>query len=150
MVAITNQTLLGGLALLIIGGGLGYYLWYMPAQTPTHVNVGGTIIEVETLTTPAQLQKGLSGRASLPLGSGMLFVFDHDDLWGIWMKDMRFSIDIIWADKDGTVVHVEKEVSPETYPRVFLPPAFSRYVLEVPAGFADDEGIAISDAFVVQ
>ena len=72
----------------------------------------------------------------------MLFIFESDERWGIWMRDMLFPIDIIWADAGGAIVTIAKNIAPETYPHVFEPVAPARYALEVPAGFAARHGIA--------
>lgn len=89
---------------------------------------------IEIADTPELRALGLSGRDALPGGEGVLFVFDHPDLWGFWMKDMKFSIDIVWMDENFSIVHVERAVSPLTYPKIFYPTAKARYVLEVNAG----------------
>lgn len=109
---------------------------------PTVIEVGGVRVTVEVADTDALRVQGLSGRTALPEGSGMLFVFERDDAWGIWMKDMRFAIDILWADKDGVVTTIIASISPDTYPQVFSPALPARYVLELPAGFAAKHGIA--------
>jgi len=64
----------------------------------------------------------------------MLFVFENPGIHGIWMKDMKFPIDIIWLDKDMSVISKELNVSPDTYPQVFYPSREAYYVLEVKAG----------------
>jgi uncharacterized protein len=71
----------------------------------------------------------------------MLFVFDTDDYHGIWMKDMNYSIDIIWLDSGKTVVYMAEDVSPDTYPEVFRPDVPARYVVELSAGAAHRHGI---------
>lgn len=106
------------------------------------VTIGTTTVAVEMALDDTSRQRGLSGRASLAEGHGMLFVFEEEGDWGIWMKDMNFPIDIIWATKDGTIVTIEKNVEPNTYPKSFYPAQPALYVLEVPAGFADKYGIA--------
>jgi len=105
------------------------------------MRVGGVQLTVDIAATPAERQQGLSGRDSLGAGRGMLFVFDDSGPWGFWMKDMRFSIDIIWVDADGRVVTVAPSVSPQSYPSVYTPTSPARYVLEVPAGFAKQNTI---------
>lgn len=124
----------------------------------TQIHVGQTEILVEVADTPAARERGLSGRASIEgtslrqgsgASKGMLFIFDSDDSWGIWMKDMRFPIDIIWADAQGTVLTVLPEVSPDTYPQTFYPAQPARYVLEVPAGFAEAHNIAKGSLLVL-
>ena len=86
--------------------------------------------------TDAERELGLGGRDSLSPETGMLFVFDHAEKYGFWMKDMKFAIDIVWLDENLRVVHVENSLLPETYPKIFSPGENSRFVLEVAAGIA--------------
>lgn len=104
-----------------------------------------TSIRTEIVDTPAKRILGLSGRESLPEGTGMLFVFEKPDLHGFWMKDMNFSIDIIWFNEYSEVVHIVENASPKSYPETFMPPTPSMYVLEVPAGFASEHNIKLGD-----
>lgn len=82
---------------------------------------------------PQEWRQGLSGVSNLPDQTGLLFIFDESDFFGIWMKDMLIAIDIIWLDADGVVVHIEENITPDTYPTTYSPPTPARYVLEVPA-----------------
>ena len=116
----------------------------------TQLTIGTTTLQVEMATTEDQEQQGLSGRSGLPVGGGMLFVFDPPRIPGFWMKDMLFPLDIIFINGEGRVVTVHKNVAPETYPAVFRPSAPAHYVLEVPAGFADAHTIAEGAKVVVQ
>jgi len=116
----------------------------------TTISIGTTNLEVELASTEAEREKGLSGRTSLSNGKGMLFVFDTEYAWGIWMKDMLFPIDIVWADTNGFIVTIERDVSPVTYPKSFHPNVPAAYVLEVPAGFTKAHGIAVGQKIVVQ
>jgi len=105
------------------------------------VYLGDVPIRVELAETPQDKQRGLSGRDSLLEGEGMLFVYQTEGLYGFWMPDMRFSIDIVWIDRDMRVVHVAPEVPPESYPATFKPDTPALFVLEVPAGFMDRHGL---------
>ena len=100
-----------------------------------------TTVIVDVADTEQARQKGLSGNPGLVPGRGMLFIFDKDDAWGMWMKDMHFSIDILWIDAGGQVVSIQRNVAPESYPTVFRPSSSARYVLEVPAGFSTANNI---------
>lgn len=75
----------------------------------------------------------------------MLFVYQDDVKPTFWMKGMRFPIDIIWLDKNLTIVGFEKDVIPSTFPETFSPPETIRYVLEVNAGFVDKHQLKIGD-----
>lgn len=107
--------------------------------------VGGKTFNIDVADTTYTLSKGLSGRAALGKNEGMVFVFDKLDKYGIWMKDMLFSIDIIWMDENFKIVHIEKSVGPETYPTIFSPDRLSMYVLEIAAGQVDLLGIKVGD-----
>lgn len=96
--------------------------------------LNGQKINLEIARTPTEMARGLSGRASLPADSGMLFVYQEDVMPAFWMKEMRFNLDIIWLDKNWQIVGLEKNISPQTYPQTFSPPKPIRYVLEVNAG----------------
>lgn len=123
------------------------------APAPPAVSIGGgAAVPVELALTGAQRSRGLSGRESLPAGSGMLFVFDQPNKSGFWMPEMRFSLDIIWIGADCRLVHIEAEVphpAPDT-PRselpIYAPDAPGQYVLEVNAGDAARAGWQTGDA----
>lgn len=119
------------------------------------VRIGNAEVGVEIARTDSARQLGLSGREYLAEDTGMLFVYENPGLHGIWMKDMNFPIDIIWIGAEdsriGTlrVLDMKKNVSPETYPIVFTPSVPSTYVLEVNAGFAEEEGVGIGDSVTI-
>lgn len=103
----------------------------------TLLRIGMATISVEIADTQAEQTQGLSGRASLGANEGVLFVFDKSDYYGFWMKDMLFPIDIIWIDEHMRVIGTTKNISPDTYPNVFYPPAPSQFVLETALGALD-------------
>jgi uncharacterized membrane protein (UPF0127 family) len=88
---------------------------------------------------------GLSGRSGISEGQGILFVFDSVGNYGFWMKDMNFSIDIIWLDQDFKVVGIEKSLSPSTFPKVYGTVFDSKYVLEVSDGFVEKNSIKVGN-----
>lgn len=75
----------------------------------------------------------------------MLFVFEEDGYHAFWMKDMKFSIDMIWLDESMAIVHIERNVSPSSYPNTYKSPEPARYVLEVQAGTADRLNLQAND-----
>jgi uncharacterized membrane protein (UPF0127 family) len=89
----------------------------------------------EIVADDATRERGLSGRPSLCSECAMLFVFPDEGKYGFWMKGMRFPLDIVWVDGEGTVVHIERAVLPEST-QVYLPGNPARYVIELNAGAA--------------
>ena len=98
---------------------------------------------VEIVDTPGLRARGLSLREALSPNAGMLFVFSGSDKHGFWMKDMLFSIDIIWFDNEFVVVDVKENLSPESYPQVFKPRVPARFALEINIGGISDNEIVI-------
>lgn len=115
------------------------------SSTTKTIVVGSTPITIEVADTPEKRIQGLSGREELRNNEGMFFIFEEIDFHGLWMKDMNFSIDIIWFDEYAEVVYIVQDIHPDTYPTVFKTPTKSKYVLEVPAGFVKREGIKLGD-----
>src|SRR3989344_5408813 len=74
------------------------------------IKINDPTITVEVVVTDETRRLGLSGRSTLPEGSGMFFIFDTPGLYAFWMKDMHFSIDIVWIDENFVVVDMDKNV----------------------------------------
>ena len=136
---------------LLVIGTLVLAFVLLSRATPTPPDGSRTIwfkdtpITIEVVNTEADRERGLGGRTSLPPNHGMFFVFNHDDRHSFWMKDMRFAIDILWLDQNLVVVDIKRDATPESYPASFPSGAPARYVLELPAGFSRDYGIAVGD-----
>ncbi|MFZ4499921.1 MAG: DUF192 domain-containing protein [Minisyncoccia bacterium] len=143
-----------GMALLLLGVlflflGRGTKPLPVPGFTDAVLRSGSTRIAVSIADTDLERVQGLSHTEALPEGTGKLFIFDTIGLYGFWMKDMRYSIDIIWLDEEMTVVTIKESIDPESYPETFYPTALSKYVLEVPAGFSTEKGIAVGQSFTL-
>jgi hypothetical protein len=63
----------------------------------------GKKLQVEVMVKPEDRAMGLMFRPSLPLDRGLLFIFDEPEFHGIWMKNCKFPIDIVWLDTDRKV-----------------------------------------------
>jgi len=121
----------------------------MVARGAPSITIAGQTFNTEIANTEETRKRGLSGRSALAADEAMLFVFDKPAAYAFWMKDMKFSIDIIWIDADKRVVHIEKSVSPDTYPAGFAPSRDALYVFEVRAGTADRLKIKQGDSVEV-
>lgn len=106
-----------------------------------YIKIADKFIKVELAISDFQQKLGLSNRTSLEIDSGMLFIFEKIEPHHFWMKDMNFPIDIIWIDENFKIIFIEENVSPESYPKTFGPAEASKYVLEVRAGFSEENGL---------
>lgn len=146
---IFGVVILAALAGLIFTAGSATFQSNLEDNRTYFAYLSGAPLKLTIANTPESREQGLSGLTGLPENHGLLFVFDTPGDYGIWMKDMNFSIDILWLSKDFKVVHIEDRVSPGTYPTVFYPDEPAQYVLEANAGWAESAGIVTGDTLNV-
>lgn len=127
-----------GLGLVLIGALLFN-------SSKSGIKIGSEYYELERVNTLEKLQLGLSGRNSLEDNSGMIFVFPDERDQCIWMKDMKFALDIIWLNPEKNIIAIEQNVSPETYPNQYCHgPA--KYVIELNAGDVESAKIEVGQS----
>lgn len=94
------------------------------------------VFQLRKAVTPAEQEQGLSGSTHLADHTGMIFMYQYPANLCFWMKEMNYSIDMIWVDGAKKVVAIESNVSPKTYPEKSFCHE-GRYVIEIPANAAD-------------
>lgn len=109
---------------------------------PRKLEVGSQFYNIDYASTAAKREMGLSNRDSLPDDTAMLFDFGKPGKYCIWMKDMRFSIDILWVNANRQIVEMRQNVPPDSYPESFCPAEESSYVIELNAGEALRSGVS--------
>jgi uncharacterized membrane protein (UPF0127 family) len=98
----------------------------------------------ELAATPADRAKGLMFRNELAGNRGMLFDFKETRIVSMWMKNTPLSLDMIFSDARGVVLHVARDTVP--YSEEIITPGMPVYaVFEVKAGTADRLGIRPGD-----
>lgn len=116
-----------------------------PSSKPVRVALGagsGTIV-LDVARTSKERQIGLSGRAALPKGRGMLFVLPKPDQPRLWMRDVTFPLDIAFVRK-GRVSEVLYGVPPckrDFFCPTYIPSELVDAVLELNSGEARRYGI---------
>jgi hypothetical protein len=101
----------------------------------------GKVLQVEVMIRDEDRAMGLMFRPSLPADRGMLFLFETPEFHGIWMKNCRFAIDIVWLDEEKKVVDVKEGAPPckaDPCP-VYQPMRRASWVIEMNAGQARRE-----------
>jgi len=113
-----------------------YYLRVGPPSSP--------VIQVDTVVSPAALVKGLSDRPSMPKGTGLLFVFPGLALQSMWMKGMRFPLDVVWLDENLEVSHINYGAVPCTAQCPSYSSTYkAAYAIELNAGDAAAYGFRV-------
>lgn len=124
---------------------IGMWLKMTLHETGSIVTAGNQSFTVEVADTQGEREQGLSERDSMPANHGMLFDFKQNGRWNMWMLKMRFNLDMAWLDESGKVVYLRENLTPDTFPNVFIPDTDARYVLEVNAGSLQAAGVKLGD-----
>ena len=103
------------------------------------ISIGSQTFNVKLAKTNEQIQKGLMFQTELPKNCGMLFVYDLEDYYSIWMKNTYIPLDVVWFD-ENRIVTFKKKLYPGDLTQVSSPQK-SKYILEVAANtFIGDIG----------
>lgn len=136
----TTYILIGGLVLLLVALVASYMISNF--KPTTELRMGSGVYHLWVADTQDELAQGLSGVEELKPNGGLLMKFDSDNTWGIWMKDMKVPLDIVWLNKDKKVVYIVKNADPSLgMTKTFVPKDPARYVVELPAGSVEKAGI---------
>ena len=110
--------------------------------------IGSQKIIVEVVSSPEMRMKGLMFRKSIPDDYGMLFVFDSEEIQGMWMKNTWIHLDIIFLDKERQVIEIFENVPPcrtePCYSYVSKRPA--KYALELKGNRSKDLNLKTGDS----
>lgn len=115
----------------------------LPENTATVATPEGDL-EVEVAESPAEQREGLMNRSEVPL-DGLLFVYDQPSELVFWMKDTSIPLDIVFLDRNCTVLNVESAdpepgVPPEDLEK-YRSSGLALYALEIPQGKARELGL---------
>jgi uncharacterized membrane protein (UPF0127 family) len=106
------------------------------------INDAGAHLELDVYLAQDfdQHRRGLMFVRDMPETTGMLFIYDNDEIRSIWMKNTYIPLDIVFARSDGTVSSIDRDATPLTLnSRQSTEPA--RFVLELNGGTTRRLGI---------
>lgn len=117
------------------------------SKTPT-ATINNHILKLEIAKTSREKGTGLSARKTLEKDFGMLFLFEKPGYYPFWMKNMKFSIDIIFI-RYGRIVTIHKNVKPPIYPNenplIYNSSEPADAVLEINAGLSEKHNFKEAD-----
>lgn len=127
-----------------------------PQSLPTerillHTRRGDLPLTVEIADSKDEREIGLMYRKTMPLGTGMLFVFEDEISRNFWMKKTYVPLDIIFFSSKKKVTSMVEGMMPcdETMTNqlctLYNSEFPAMYALEAPAGFIQANGIQVGD-----
>jgi len=125
-------------------------LLLLSCTTPTAI-FDDVSFDLEFARSDYERSKGLMLRESMPDSHGMLFIFTEEKARTFWMKNTLIPLDIIFLDKDFTVVKIQNAVPCKEDPCAKYPsikPA--KFVLEINGGLAEKYNIVPGSKMVLR
>ena len=90
---------------------------------------------------------GFMERKTIPDGTGMLFIFERDQILSFWMKNTPHPLSIAYIDSKGKIRDIY-DMTPYSLSSI-ISTVSVRYALEVPQGWYKKNGITVGDTVVL-
>lgn len=118
----------------------------LATTTITITRQDSTTIDVlaEIARTTEERNHGFMERKNIPDGTGMIFVFDKDQILSFWMKNTPHPLSIAYIDSKGKIRNLYDMTPYSLAPIVST--VSTRYALEVPQGWFEKNNIKEGDS----
>ena len=117
----------------------------LPVITVTITRADGTTIPVQAEVADSEEERnfGFMERKKIPDGTGMLFVFDREQILSFWMKNTPHPLSIAYIDSRGQIRNLY-DMTPYSLTPIKSTSSV-RYALEVPQGWFAKNNIKTGD-----
>ncbi len=101
-------------------------------------NQENTCFDLEVARTSVQREYGLMNRTGMNTMSGMIFVFDTDDIYSFWMKNTLIPLDMLRVSSTGQIIDIQTALPCTEDPcPSYTPIGTARYVIELNEGISE-------------
>ena len=110
------------------------------------IKINGKKIKAIVAETSTKRTIGLMYTERLSKNMCMLFVFNRDGRHGIWMLNMKFSIDVLWLDSKKRIICLKENLKPckgILNCEVSYPEKRARYIIELNSGYVKSNGLKV-------
>lgn len=117
----------------------------LPVKNLKITKADGEIVEVkaEIAKRPEERNRGFMFRKKIPDGTGMLFIFENDQILRFWMKNTPHPLSIAYIDYKGEIRDIF-DMTPFSESEITSTVSV-RYALEVPQGWYEKVGVKKGD-----
>ena len=121
----------------------------LPVKTISIIRQDGTEFQVsaEIAEKTEDRNHGFMERKVIPDGTGMLFVFEKDQILSFWMKNTPHPLSIAYIDSKGKIRDIY-DMTPFSLSSI-ISTVSVRYALEVPQGWYKKNGITVGDVVLL-
>ena len=111
--------------------------------TITRADGTTTIVKAEVAQKEEERNYGFMNRKNIPDGTGMLFVFEKEQILSFWMKNTPHPLSIAYIDSRGKIRNIY-DMTPFSLTPIKSTSSV-RYALEVPQGWYKENNINVGD-----
>ena len=105
---------------------------------------GSTItVQAEVAKTEEERNHGFMERKNIPDGTGMIFIFDKEQILSFWMKNTPHPLSIAYIDSRGKIRNIY-DMTPYSLTPI-KSTSSCRYALEVPQGWYKANNVQVGD-----
>ena len=117
----------------------------LPVTDITITRADGTtaIVKAEVAQKEEERNYGFMNRKNIPDGTGMLFVFEKEQILSFWMKNTPHPLSIAYIDSRGKIRNIY-DMTPFSLTPIKSTSSV-RYALEVPQGWYKENNINVGD-----
>ena len=121
----------------------------LPVKDIKIIRQDGTefIVNAEIAEKAEDRNHGFMERKNIPDGTGMLFVFEKDQILSFWMKNTPHPLSIAYIDSKGKIRNIY-DMTPYSLSSI-ISTVSVRYALEVPQGWYKKNGITEGDTVLI-
>lgn len=114
----------------------------------TKINIKENIYTLIVSRTDEDKARGLMNVSYMKSNEGMIFIYENEVKYGFWMKNCLIPLDMIFINKDGKVVDINKNALPckeNIVCPTYYPDFNYKYVIELNSGQIDEIDLKIGD-----
>ena len=98
------------------------------------IQQGSKVTQLKIAGTDLEKSRGLMGVAKLPTDTGMIFMYEADQVMRFWMKDTPLDLDIAFVQADGVIAEI-RTMKAEDLTEVASQSSRIRFCIEMSAGW---------------
>ena len=113
-------------------------------DTLFNIQQGSKVTHLKIVGTDLEKSRGLMGVEKLPADTGMIFMYEADQVMRFWMKDTPLDLDIAFVQADGVIAEI-KTMKAEDLTEVASQSSRIRFSIEMPAGWYATSQVKVGD-----
>ncbi len=109
------------------------------------IQQGSKVTQLKIAGTDLEKSRGLMGVEKLPTDTGMVFMYEADQVMRFWMKDTPLDLDIAFVQADGVIAEI-RTMKAEDLTEVASQSSHIRFCIEMPAGWYATSQVKVGDS----